>query len=45
VIVGVDRRPVKTVEEMKSILQKHASGMPALFLVHRDGGNVYVPVG
>jgi len=45
VIVGVDRRRVKTVEEMKSILQKHASGMPTLFLVHRDGGNVYVPVG
>ena len=44
VILGVDRQSVKNVEEMKKILQKHAAGMPTLFLVHRDGGNVYVPV-
>jgi serine protease Do len=44
VIVAVDRQPVKTVEEMKSALQKHPAGTPTLFLVRRDGGNVYVPV-
>jgi serine protease Do len=45
VIVAVDRHPVKNVEEMKTILDKHPSGTPALLLVRRDGGNLYVPVG
>ena len=45
VILGVDRQSVKNVEEMKKVLQKHAAGTPTLFLVRRDGGNVYVPVG
>jgi serine protease Do len=45
VIMSVDRRPVKNVEEMSSVIQKHRAGTPTLFLVHRDGGNLYVPVG
>jgi serine protease Do len=45
VIVAVDRRPVRTVEDMKDQLRKHAAGTPTLFLVHRDGGTLYVPVG
>jgi serine protease Do len=45
VIVGVDRHPVKSVGEMQGLLAKHAAGTPTLFLVHRDGGNLYVPVG
>jgi serine protease Do len=45
VIVAIDRQPVKDVEEMKTVLQKHPAGTPALFLVRREGGNLYVPVG
>jgi serine protease Do len=45
VIVAIDRQPVKNVEDMKSALQKHPAGTPALFLVRREGGNLYVPVG
>jgi len=45
VIVAIDRQPVKNVEDMKSVLQKHPAGTPALFLVRREGGNLYVPVG
>jgi len=45
VIVAVDRQPVKNVEEMKSLIQTHRAGTPTLFLVHRDGDNLYVPVG
>lgn len=44
-LVVLDRQPVKNVEEMKSLIQKHRAGTPTLFLVHRDGGNLYVPVG
>jgi serine protease Do len=45
VIVAVDRQPVKNADEMKSLIQKHRGGTPTLFLVHRDGGNLYVAVG
>jgi len=45
VIVAVDRQPVKNVEEMKSALKKHQSGTPTLFLVRREGGNLYLSVG
>ncbi len=45
VIVAVDRHPVTTAEEMRSVIQKHPTGTPTLFLLHRDGGNLYVAVG
>jgi len=45
VIVAVDRQAVKNVDDMKTAVQKHRTGTPTLFLVHRDGGNLYVPVG
>ena len=45
VIVSVDRHPITNVDEMKDLLRKHTAGTPTLFLVHRDGGNLYVPVG
>ncbi len=31
--------------EMKRLLETHAAGTPALFLVHRDGNTLYVSVG
>jgi serine protease Do len=45
VIVAVDRQAVKSVDEMKRLLDKHPSGTPTLLLVHRDGGKLYVSVG
>jgi len=45
VIVAVDRQNVKSVDDMKRVLDKHQAGTPTLLLVHRDGGKLYVPVG
>jgi serine protease Do len=45
VIVAVDRQPVTTAEEMRSVIEKHPIGTPTLFLLHRESGNLYVAVG
>jgi len=45
VIVGVDRHPVKSVEDMKRALDRHHAGTPTLFQVRRGGGHLYVSVG
>jgi serine protease Do len=44
IIVGIDRHTVHSVNEMKDLLRKHAAGTPTLFLVHRDGATIYIPV-
>jgi serine protease Do len=42
IIIAVDRHPVKTVEDMQTALTKHDGKSPRLFLVRREGGNVYL---
>lgn len=44
VIVEVDRHPVKSADELTQALEKHSKGAPVLFLVHRDGRNLYAAV-
>ena len=45
VSVAVDRQNVKSVDDMKRVLDKHQAGTPTLLLVQRDGGKLYVSVG
>jgi serine protease Do len=42
VITEVDRMPVKSADDLKQAMGKHAKDRPALFLVHRDGGTIYI---
>jgi S1-C subfamily serine protease len=44
VIAEVDRRPIAGVEDLRRAVARHAKGSPALMLVHRDGGALYVAV-
>jgi serine protease Do len=44
VIVQVDRQPVTSVAEMRRVLAKHGKRGPVLFLVHRDGGTLFIAV-
>ncbi|MFQ5830086.1 MAG: DegQ family serine endoprotease [Candidatus Methylomirabilia bacterium] len=44
IIVEVDHYPVTTVRELKQTVDRHRKGIPILFLVHRNGGNLYVAV-
>jgi len=45
VIVEADHHPVKSADELKGLLEKHATGTPVLLLVHRNGGSLYVAMG
>ncbi len=44
VIVEVDRRPVRTVEDFKAHLDKKAKDAPVVMLVNRDGQTMYVAI-
>jgi serine protease Do len=44
VIVEVDRRPVRTVEDFKARLDKQATDEPVVMLVNRDGQTMYVAI-
>ena len=44
VIVEVDRRPVRTVEDFKARLDKKAKDAPVVMLVNRDGQTMYVAI-
>jgi len=44
VIVEIDRQPVRTVEDLKTRVDKHAKGAPILVLVNREGGTMYVAI-
>ena len=44
VIVEVDRQPVRTVEDLKTRVDKHAKGAPMLVRVNREGSTMYVAI-
>ena len=44
VITEINRTPVKSLDDVKQAMDKHAQDKPALFLVHRNGASVYVAV-
>ena len=44
VIVEIDRRPVRTVEDLKAQVDKQTTGKPIVMLVNRDGHALYVAV-
>ncbi|MFQ5695898.1 MAG: DegQ family serine endoprotease, partial [Terriglobia bacterium] len=44
IIVEVDHHPVTSVHELEQAMGKHRNGTPILFLVRRNGGNLYVAV-
>jgi serine protease Do len=44
VIVEVDRRPVRTIEDFKARLDKQAKDEPVVMLVNRDGQTMYVAI-
>ena len=44
VIVEVDRRPVRTIEDFKAHLARQAKDAPVVLLVNRDGETMYVAI-
>ena len=44
VIVEVDRRPVRTIEDFKARLENQAKDAPVVMLVNRDGQTMYVAI-
>jgi S1-C subfamily serine protease len=42
VIVEINRQPVRTVEDMKTQVDKQTPGAPLLLLVNRDGSALFV---
>jgi serine protease Do len=44
VIVEVDRRPVRTIEDFKARLEQQAKDAPVVMLVNRDGQTMYVAI-
>jgi serine protease Do len=44
VIVEVNRKPVKSAEELRSAVERRAKDAAVLLLVHREGANLYVSV-
>jgi len=44
VIVEVDRKPVKTVAEVRTAMSRHSTNAPLIFLVHREGTRLYIAV-
>ena len=44
VITEINRAPVKSVEDVKQVMDKRAKDKPALFLVHRNGASIFIAV-
>jgi len=44
VIVEIDRQPIRTVEELKTRVDKQAKGEPMVMLVNREGRAMYVAI-
>ncbi len=44
VIVEVDHRPVASVQDLKTAIDRHGKGAPILMLVQREGESLYVAV-
>jgi serine protease Do len=44
VITEIDRKPVKSVDDLERELVRVTSGAPVLFFVHRNGGDLYIAV-
>ena len=44
VIVEIDRRPVRTIEDFKARLEQQAKDAPVVMLVNRDGQTMYVAI-
>jgi serine protease Do len=44
VIAEIDRKPVKSVGDLERELARVTPGAPVLFLVHRNGGDLYIAV-
>ena len=42
VIVEVDKKPVKSVAELKETVDKHRKGKPMLFRVHRRDASLFL---
>jgi len=45
VIAEVDRHPIRSIGDLRHAIETHAKGTPTLFLVHRDGGSLYLALG
>jgi len=45
VIKEIDRRPVKSADELRKAMAAHRPGAPVLLLVRRKGGSLYLTVG
>jgi len=43
-IVEIDRQPIRTVEELKTRVDKQAKGEPMVMLVNREGRTMYVAI-
>ena len=44
VITEINRSPVKSPDDVSQAMAKRPKDKPALFLVHRNGGTVYIAV-
>ena len=44
VIVEVDKKPVKSVADLKESVEKHGKGKPMLFRVHRQDASLFLTV-
>lgn len=44
VIVEVDKKPVKSMAELKESVDKHGRGKPMLFRVHRRDASLFLTV-
>jgi serine protease Do len=44
VIVEVDKKPVKSVTDLKESVDKHGKGKPMLFRVHRRDASLFLTV-
>jgi serine protease Do len=44
VITEINRKPIKSVEDLRKALEAQKAGTTALLLIHRDGGARYVTV-
>jgi len=44
VIVEVDRRPVQSVDDLRSAVRARANGAPLLLRVQREGTSLYVSI-
>src|SRR5881628_1172044 len=45
VIAEIDRQPVASVDELERAIARRPPGSPALLLVHRDDGDLYITLG